>query len=1527
MKKYILTIILIFFAATAFGKPIGGPPPPSTGLQTYTVATVPSAAANPNMAIIVTDGNTDTDCETTGTGTTKNICISDGTNWIIAGDGTSGTIGGLSVDTAEAGDDGLFLFVDWGNSKIDYGTTAGLGDMLAAAYAEGEAPNDAIDTDAGGTNADSSAATGIAQVTAGTWSWSNTIAGNVALDDGSGDSPTFTLQDEGDKTFVIQKLDAGQAALVNNEGAIRLEPSNVTADGMDITAAAGALEIDTYGSSSLTISADGGAINLRPSGDDDDYVALTTTGDATTINFVGQDGIITADGGDISFDNENLVTTGTFGSGTITESGNDPIFNFNETDGTDWQLRVDDTGNSFEIGSSAGGVGDNVELEIDEDGDLHITGSLFIPAAKGIELNDASANTLTAAAGVLSIEGNALLGADDAALTGDPTLTDGDPTFTFIDSTNSGEVQIAISDNADPDGIVDFKVDEAGTLTSYLQLDGANSTVDVLKNATFAGTVGITGVLTATAAGANITLADGQLIDLSGITPSDAADEGLILPTWADVTPSTDTPFITYDPDSNAIKVYEGGWVSISGGAGAPVDAKYIVWDALNGTLSGEMVLAGGTGVDLTGSGPGYAANGTLTASFDATELTDLTWSDNASAAIVWTFNVSGTDHTVTWGNGLATFGDAVTVTDTLTATNGIALGTSKSITGTTGLTIGGGSETVAVNGTNFVLSAAGAITTVGAITSSGVVTSTGFTIGSAAITEAELEILDGATLSTTDINIIDGISDSGTLTAAELLYVDGVTSSIQTQLNSKGTLASAQTISANWVNTAFPWADNEVADNLTISGGTVDNSIVGGSTAAAGHFTTLSTSDAFTVGGNIALGANEIQSTGNIILQLGDNAGVNSFIVQDSDSATAWSLNSDGQVTVMAKNNPYVFFNDDDMATEFAIRSTDTTTDRLSFGKTTDAMASNFTELAYLDINGSFSISSGQTYQIAGSGIETEMTTGGDQEIDGDKLDIDWTPTYYTPATTPSEADNADNLTAHLYGIDQAIGAAGIGTLLGLTDVGGSDVYTTGYILIADGDSYDPKAIQSPFSLANDGTLSIVGAVDFADNDLTSIDKLEGVTTATYLDLGDEETVLATTLDNAENDEEALSIVYTTNKATSGDDYGLKIIKTDTASPDNSYLIWAGVGATPMFYVTDEGEAYLPNSTLKVGTDPDIKFSTPGAGLIWVSSDSGADIIWTIPLYANDGFVVTGGDITTQNAPDWDLLDGVSSALSFDTGGKAGIINVITTNDAEGVTMSGTLGVTGATTLTGGIASIGAASDLSGNTVTLGTIAGTLSDGTASWNTSTQVLDGFADLSLSNDLLLASGSIVNFDSGDVTITHSAGTLTVGGDGDVTLAIGATDITDGTATWDGGANTLAGFASVSATTLTDGTASLSSGALTGITHISYPAPTVDDPDNWTMDGYGVWVATADGTADLPAVVAGMHFMVVVEGASTVQLNSDDSGTADTIYLDGAAETQDEDIVSSGTAGDTITCFYRSADAWSCTSDGWDGATD
>lgn len=47
----------------------------------------------------------------------------------------------------------------------------------------------------------------------------------------------------------------------------------------------------------------------------------------------------------------------------------------------------------------------------------------------------------------------------------------------------------------------------------------------------------------------------------------------------------------------------------------------------------------------------------------------------------------------------------------------------------------------------------------------------------------------------------------------------------------------------------------------------------------------------------------------------------------------------------------------------------------------------------------------------------------GSNDEIDGDKIDIDFSPSSYSPDTSPSEVDNNSELTAHLKGIDNKLG------------------------------------------------------------------------------------------------------------------------------------------------------------------------------------------------------------------------------------------------------------------------------------------------------------------------------------------------------------------------------------------------------------------------------------------------------------------------------------------------------------------------
>ncbi|MEJ5287324.1 MAG: hypothetical protein WHV60_08965, partial [Bacteroidota bacterium] len=86
----------------------------------------------------------------------------------------------------------------------------------------------------------------------------------------------------------------------------------------------------------------------------------------------------------------------------------------------------------------------------------------------------------------------------------------------------------------------------------------------------------------------------------------------------------------------------------------------------------------------------------------------------------------------------------------------------------------------------------------------------------------------------------------SGNLSWASLPETDPVWTAAEPNY---ANLGQNEVITGNWDNTANPWADNEVADNLTINGGTINNTPIGGTTPAAGTFTNL------TANGNVTLG------------------------------------------------------------------------------------------------------------------------------------------------------------------------------------------------------------------------------------------------------------------------------------------------------------------------------------------------------------------------------------------------------------------------------------------------------------------------------------------------------------------------------------------------------------------------------------------------------------------------------------------------------------------------------------------------
>ena len=167
--------------------------------------------------------------------------------------------------------------------------------------------------------------------------------------------------------------------------------------------------------------------------------------------------------------------------------------------------------------------------------------------------------------------------------------------------------------------------------------------------------------ITTTDLAAALAFAEGDLIDLSPITMSAGVDEGIALPTYADVAPANEKYYLAYDADNNVLMVREsGGWINTSAGSGAATTLNFITTQA-EGTLSSESVLTAGLAIDITDAG---GDGGAVTVAFDPTEITgNRTWAAGADATVAWTWDVTtGTDPSITFGNDLITASNSVTI-------------------------------------------------------------------------------------------------------------------------------------------------------------------------------------------------------------------------------------------------------------------------------------------------------------------------------------------------------------------------------------------------------------------------------------------------------------------------------------------------------------------------------------------------------------------------------------------------------------------------------------------------------------------------------------------------------------------------------------------------------------------------------------------------------------------------------------------------------------------------------------------------
>ena len=176
-------------------------------------------------------------------------------------------------------------------------------------------------------------------------------------------------------------------------------------------------------------------------------------------------------------------------------------------------------------------------------------------------------------------------------------------------------------------------------------------------------------------------------------------------------------------------------------------------------------------------------------------------------------------------------------------------------------------------------------------------------TLDDIASTTAELNIMDGDT-SATSTTLVDAdrvvVNDGGTMKQVALTDFETYFEAGLDTLNavtSASSLATVGTIgSGTWQGTAV--ADAYVANDLTISGGTVNNSVIGGSTPAAGTFTTLTANDQLVV----AAGATITGDTTNEITLAVKGVGsqtANLMTVEISDGTDKFTIAADGSVVI----------------------------------------------------------------------------------------------------------------------------------------------------------------------------------------------------------------------------------------------------------------------------------------------------------------------------------------------------------------------------------------------------------------------------------------------------------------------------------------------------------------------------------------------------------------------------------------------------------------------------------------------------
>ncbi|MBT7119737.1 MAG: hypothetical protein HN896_07520, partial [Candidatus Marinimicrobia bacterium] len=518
--------------------------------------------------------------------------------------------------------------------------------------------------------------------------------------------------------------------------------------------------------------------------------AQTVTGNVTVSDQASIDGTlilatgsITDSGGTISFDNENLNTSGTLASGAQTVTGN---VTASATVSAEQLTSTDD----LTIGDDLNLASDAAVLSLGEDGDVTLTHvqdtGILLGDSRQMQFRDNALKISSTIDGQLDIDAdieveitantvdlNGALDVSDNVIVGESLQT---ATIDYID----GDLAITISDGG--------AVTTSGDLTVGGTISGGNITASsLMANDIVAGDGAVSistssGAITLTSAAAlNLNPATGSAIVLDGTVNVDAGvvtGATSITSVTQVASTSLQTPLIEYTDGDDAMTIADGGAVTFGQEAqfSAGIQTAGSVETATIDYTDGDLAITIADGGAITTSG-----NATITGDLTITD-NDLAFGhgESISNATDGTLAITAPTTSVTGDLSVGTSLQTATIDYTdgdlaITISDGGAVTTSGNLT--VGGTISGGNITASSLAADDIVAGDGAVSI---STSSGAITLTSAAAlnlnpatGSAIVLDGTVNVDAGVVTGATSITSVTQVA-STSLQTPLIEYTDG---------------------------------------------------------------------------------------------------------------------------------------------------------------------------------------------------------------------------------------------------------------------------------------------------------------------------------------------------------------------------------------------------------------------------------------------------------------------------------------------------------------------------------------------------------------------------------------------------------------------------------------------------------------------------------------------------------------------------------------------------------------------------------